>query len=910
MNAVIAAISRELPRREVSFVFPSEAAADGWARKIGVFTGVRSLERGRFLAWDRFKEKAVERGRGDRRAVSDALRRLFAQALLARNRERPFLRSIVPREFAGEGAVFAASIVKALPGLAFYRERRGQSPAYSADSADGDWEIIHREYAEFLARHGLFEPSWEKAAIRGGGEYVIFFPEAIEDYDEYRPLLKPPEIRAVSVSDLGGESPALLFYPSARGELRSAARELVRLHEEEDVPWEEMAVSVPGLEDAEPYVLRELALCGIPCARRAGKMLGEYGPGRLFTLIADCVSGGFSFTPLKALLLNNRVPWKDRDRNKRLVEYGIDNNCVSPYTEGTRTIDIWEEAFRQNRSAELESQYREIKTCCKKLCEAESFAEIRRRYFVLRGSLLETEALSQEENAALGRCVDELTSLVQIEDEYRIAVESPFAFFVSHLAKTNYVPAGQAPGVNIFPYRVAAGAPFMAHFVLNCSQHQAAVVHRSLAFLRQDKREALGLADRDASAAFFRLYALPAGKGFSPRTRLSASERSFSRWAIPHSFFAGRIKDGPAPPGDPFTQEKRYWAEGAPFPSRLFPVQKRGFLNWSGVLMAGAKSGFAFRNAPVPRDTQIAHLLRGKIAAKKDTHEESFTVTATKDLNPFFACRLQWLFSRVFSLEEFSLDARLLDDVSLGILYHNILKTLFARIAESGGVFRAANLGEYQQWAGEICFQAARDFPAFRGPLALPLLSAQAAGLAQKVRGLLKTEARYFDGWTIAALETPLEHASGGVLFRGTIDRVSVSPAGECVIIDYKTGACPAREKCFEKPGSPLEDFQMPMYVKLWEEAAKRTVDGAFFFSVNRREVTVIIGELPGKRNKAAREDYQPTLDALEARIGEFARAVDGLDFSMKETPFDTCVECAYKTICRGSYSLNRGERG
>jgi len=946
VNGIIELIRKELPRREVSFVFPSEVVGDAWALRIGTFLGVRSLETGRFLSWDRFKEQAIARSFRDRKPVSALLRRLFAEALIARNREAPFFETLIPRAYADLGGVFTETVARILPSLAWYRERREESPGYPRDGADRDLDRLHREYGDFLRKHRLFEPSWEKASLRGGGEYLIFFPEAIEDFGEYQALLQPPEFRVFRVDDLGdaNSEPSLLssglrVFPQAGEELRSALRDLRRFHEE-GIPWEDMAISVPRLEDWEPCLCRDLELYHIPFSRRAGKNLGESGPGRLFSLIASCVGENFAFGPLKALLLQGRIPWKDRGINQALIEFGIAHNCVFPYTEGGVEVDIWDEAFRQAGVGELRAWYRRVRRFCTSLGRAKSFREISRGYFQDRDSLLDMTLLSKEENDLLARCIEELAALIQVEEEYQFHLESPFTFLVSHLARTNYVPDSRKPGVNIFPYRVAAAAPFACHIVLNCSQGSGTVLYRSLEFLRQDKREALGLGDEDASGAFFRLYALPPGEGFSPWTRFSVSTTSYSGPAIPHSFFVEHQEEAPeTPEEDPFIRERHFWVPGGPFPERLFPVQRRGFFNWTRTL-PGRGRGFSFAEGPVREDSPLHALLKERIFRQEQPSApavfgpgtpgepgmeapdpaagEELTVTATRDLNPFFGCSLEWLFRRIFSLEEFSLEARLLDDTSLGILYHRILKRLFEEIAGRDGAFRAAHLEDYNRLAREICTEETARFPAFQGPLAGPLLRAQTAGIAGKIRNLLKTEARYFNGCRITGVEIPLEETlpeggeerNGRIRLKGFIDRVSLSPEGDCLLIDYKTGGCPPRKQCIETEESPLEDFQIPLYISLLEKQSRRQVDGAFFFSIHQHDVSVIVGTLPGKRNKYSREEYQSTLDALGGYIQRFARAVQGLDFSLGEKPFGRCLDCDYRTICRSTYSLNKGSCG
>lgn len=899
MNIVIDTIKKEISRQNCRFVFPSQTAAETWARKIGGFIGLRSLAGDRFLAWDRFKEAVIETEAPDKKPVSLPVRRLFVEDLIARNGGAPFFRALIPPQYAGDGRIFAESLVKTLPALAYYRERKALVRAtYTPGEEDEDLERLAAEYRVFLESRGLFEPSWEKASLRDRGvEYVVFFPEAIEDFDEYRDLLTPPLARLILTGELGGEKPRLLFYPSAREELRGAMLRLRDFHDREGIPWEEMALSVPALPDTEPYLLRELELYHIPFSRRAGKMLGEYGPGRLFSLAGGAAVNSFSFTSLKALVLSDHIPWREREKNKALIRFGIRNNCVSSYAEGAGRRDIWREAFRESGERGLESYYRNLSGLCSSMVRAGTFREIRKFYFVLRNSLLAAEGLSEEENRVLARCIEELALLIHYEEEYPgLRIPSRFDFFVSHLLKTRYVPDNRKPGVNIFPYRVAAGSPFTCHLVLNGSQNSATVLYRPLDFLRQDKREALNLPEKDASGDFFALYSLPAGRGFTPRTGISAAEQGFSGWAIPHSFFAGEgTQPAPRTPADPYTGERRWWGGEGEFPGGIFPLQREGFLKWGSIL--GERKRFSIQTGPVPSGA-AAEMLRERMF-----REDILTVTPTEDLNPFFACSLFWLYKRIFRLREYSLEAPLLDDASLGLLYHRILERLFSRI----GTFDAARFGEYLEWTEEITGEEVGNNPDFKGPLAVPLLRSQAKGITKKIGALLKTEGRFFNRCGVADLEARLESRRGKILFKGIIDRVSVTPEGDFFIVDYKTSKVPTFNQCAETGRSPPEDFQMPMYIRLYEEKRQTPIEGAFFFSINQHDVTVAVGELPGKKNRRTREEYQKTMDALETCIGVFRGALENLDFSLKKIPYSRCGGCVYNTLCRSLYSLNRG---
>jgi RecB family exonuclease len=944
MKIITEIITKEILRRDVRFVFPSETAASLWAQKTCELNIARSVARNRFIAWDRFKEEAVRTGVQNRAPVSAVIRKLFVEELIRRNADAvekggenapadalPFL-SIIPAEYARGGAVFGASIAALLPSLALWETLAEQSACRSGGEdkrEDRDYKVLKKEYTRFLDKHNLFEPSWEKPPLKNKGyEYYIFFPEAIEDYREYETILEQEASIHIVPIEIETAPQGLELYDTIRSELRSAVLSMRRVHEEEGIAYEEMALSIPELETMEPYLLRELELYSVPFRRRTGSPLGSRGAGQLFSLIGGCEDINFSFSGLKSLLLNEHIPWRDTQKNKKLILFGIENNCVSSYYEENRLMDIWDEAFKMSgREEPLHNYYKALKKSLIAMTKAKTFSELRKHYFIFRGAagegFLSMEKCSEENDRVLARCVEELSALVQLEEEFQDCLPAkPFRFFLSLLGETQYVPQQKSSGVNIFPYRVAAASPFTCHFILNASQSAATVLYRPLKFLRQDKRDRLKIADHDASRDFFRLYRQDTGDR-PAIIRISASSQTLQGSVIPHSYFAGHVDTVTAPAADPFLEEKAWWADvtntvpstknKSPFPERIFSIQKKGFEQWSSLASASGTEGFNMLNAPFPARSQTAELMKKKILEDQwgipmEGGENCLRVSAT-DLNKYFYCPLAWTFEKIFGIRQFSLEAELLDERSLGNLYHEILRELFTRIKEKDGTFNPDHTALYRTWIRECVHEAALHYEAFRGPLAAPLITAQEKAMSKRLIRLLDTETQYLSGYGVSELEEKMELLvklkNGTALLNGKMDRISVSPNGEPVIIDYKTGGFPTKPKCTINEEKGLEEFQMPLYIRLYEGTRKNAmVKGAFYISVNKNELGAIVGK-PGGKKGHTREEYQSTIDALDDYIEEFARDLDSLRFTPEDIQLGHCHECSYRNICRSSYNLN-----
>jgi RecB family exonuclease len=941
VKAVISILEREIENPKSRFVFPSETASSLWARKALELTGKRSLALNRFFAWDRFKEEAVRADGSGRKPATLVIRKLFVDALIrknaalvkeaakpgappARNSRPPGdtlpFRTLIAPAFAEGGQVFASSISALLPSLALLEEKQALCRGYSGgDDEDRDFAALRGAYSAFLERRGLFEPAWEKPPLRDRDhEYYIFFPEAMEDFAEYEGLLSAePELIHLVRNDREEEVPGLLRYGSARAEIRALALELLRLHEEEKIPYEEMAISVPGLENAAPYLTRELSLYNIPHRLRKGSPLGVRGAGRIFPLIQKCVSENFSFVSLKALLLNEVIPWKNPGANRALIEFGVKNNCVSGFTENGHSVDVWTEAFKGNRyAATLGRYYAGLKEQLLALYSASSFSGIRKHYFAFRGNenspdgfLSRDEAFcSKEADAALSRCVVELSTLIELEkisDEY--IPGSPFKFYCSLLNEKQYVFRAEGGGVNIFDYRVAAASPFACHFVINAVQGEATVLYQPLKFLRPDKRKTLGITDADASKTFFTLC-----QGLV-YTRISAADENFSGPAIPHSCFSDRTRDAPPLPPDPFPEEKLWWAAGVPaaeaqaanaqavdalFPARIFPVQLDGFERWRSLLSTDGR--FTMFEKPFAGASSGA---LGDRVKEVQTEDGLLKVSAT-DLNDFFFCPVKFFFKKLCFLEPFSLEAKLLDDVSRGILYHEILKRLFTRIKDEDVFFRSEHSESYRSWALEYARAAAKSSPEFRGPLAAPILASQSRAMAKKISLLLQAEEKYFSGYAVGELEELFECREDGILLKGKLDRVSSSGSDEPYIIDYKTGGAPSIAESSECDDEGLRDFQIAVYVKLYEKKRGQNAAGACFMRIRDHDLTFVLGGPPRKKGHT-REAYQKTLDALKGYTDSFRRALEGFCFVPSAVNLKNCLSCEYSAACRTVFSLN-----
>ena len=946
----------------VTFVFPSDVAAALWLEAALGITGRGTLPSGRFIAWDRFKERAVQATVAGKTPVSAILRQLYALDLARRNRESPapLFSSLIPPDYAETGAAFAPWIARVLPSLALLERKRARSSRATkdADGEDRDLVALKEDYSRFLEANALFEPSWQLPPLVDSGErFVVFFPEAIEDYSEYEPVIEGASfVRTVSAfadpaparspspvvkngSDPGqldffdagpettgpsgdGDDLALASYPTTRDELKAVALEIENLLRA-GVPPETIAVSVPDLETVAPYLTRELALRSIPFEFRAGFPLGSRPSGRFFALAADCVASGFAFTQFKALLLDRSVPWKDRGLAEDLVRFGIRNHCVTGWREGDARIDVWEAAFRDPAYAERSDWrtgewYGKLSRSLVNLVAASGFAEIRNRWFSFRESFLDVSLLSPEDDAVLARCVEELASLAEIEERFPSLVPiEPFSLFVSVLAEKKYVRRRAETGVNLFPYRVAAGTPFPYHFIVNASQDDATVMYRPLGFLRDDKRSRLLVSDSDASRAFFSLYRicpLPAARaGFAetsnPAVRaatFSFSRRTFTGYRIPHSAFA-REEEGALASTDPFALETAWLLGRGSEPDRLYPVQRAAFDSWRA--RAGQRS-FSYLDEPF--DERVAPLT-ARVRARF-LKPEGTLVTATH-LNAWATCGAKLLLGQVLAIDEETQDAELMNERNVGILYHDVLCTVYRRIRDEDGSFRKERAETYLDWLVQAARDSASGYAEFRGPLAAPLIDTLADRVIEGASTVIRNDAERLDGFAPVALEGKFSHSRDGILYYGQIDRISADDGGNAVLIDYKSGYVTPTAAYEVSDEGAIGDFQIPIYTLLAEHAEGspckgKKLDFAWFADIRKGKYQPVVHDrevIPwGSRSRVfSREEFEPAMRAFEQTAERYARALAEADFTRPgDLPWTECAACAFRKICRRVYQV------
>ena len=940
-------LKENLKHKDTIFVFSTDVALVSWAEwcvKNPQASGVKAVALERFIAWDTFKEKYAVAKESGRHAVPAVLRKVFVRNLIEENAAgvrsgKPIFKSIVNPQFADDADSFADWIAKNLPLLKTWYEkfsRYASDHPEAADDEDEDYLTLYRRYVDFLGE-SMFEPAWLMPDFtEERKKFIIFYPEQLEDFDEYEAVFVAVEnITSYVLPEKEVHTGEVFVYPDARTELRRTAlciRNIVGKSGGE-LSYEDIALHVPELETYRPYIERELANYRIPFVVRSGERFTVGSAGSIFEDIDECRKNNYSYDSVRRLVLDGRVPWKNKALNESLVREGNRLHCICNYGEK----DVWIEALGKSGKSERELElYKRLKKSIEAVTGAKAFEGLRTAWLIFKNEFLSDDEFSIEANNILGRCIAELETLVAIEKDYieplGLKLRSPFSFFINELRSKTYRPQDTLSGVSVFDYKVAACAAYPVNIVINCTQDAITVVRKPLGFLTTQKRRALGIRDSDAaSTAFIRLYGKFNNVG-GARSVFSCSEQTFSGFAIPHTYFnIAPVEKNHTPfdelDADDFILNERKWfLSESDAPCALSDLQKAQYENWK------ASSDFSL-NTPCAQSVDtgvkkiIDYVLKERRTLNGSSSEDASVVKITQsDMRDFFPCPRKWLFKSVVKLREDSLDASLFEKYDQGNINHKILELLFKSfdtlpVTSEDGTFGERET-DIRKLIKEKTYDAICDksFGFYQSPIALRVLEAQSGKFEKIIIDFLHEfckQGKGFGGCRVVSTEASCEAWESGKRYKyfGKIDCVLSDDAGRIIIVDYKNTVPPSIASCrADETTGTLKNFQCAMYVTLWNLADPVKVDKMVFCSIkNAGDNTVVIDYGDDKKLP---ESYAPTLSVFDRYASLFYETVEngnpeplrgvrhGDDALIVPDVYSDCMACDFKTICRTAYTV------
>ena len=172
------------------------------------------------------------------------------------------------------------------------------------------------------------------------------------------------------------------------------------------------------MESYGAYLERELDLLEIPYVKKIARPLTKTAAGNFFTEISACLKEDFSFNSIKALLLNQELPWKSELNLNELIEFGQKNHCICNFEYNGRKIDVWKESFKDWPDLLTQNFYDSLKKRISAFEKAKTFREIQEAYFAFTTTFFDMEKCSKRTDDILGRCISELGSLIDLEKQF------------------------------------------------------------------------------------------------------------------------------------------------------------------------------------------------------------------------------------------------------------------------------------------------------------------------------------------------------------------------------------------------------------------------------------------------------------------------------------------------------------
>lgn len=928
MNLIESTITENLKDQNTIFVFPTGTSGNLWADYIVQNGRIKCVASQRFIAWDNFKSEAIKCKVQGKSSIPGVMRKVFATNLIEENKNQPFLKRIILEKYKDSSQSFANWISGLLPQLQSWKKTTANISDF--DEEDQDYESIYKKYSDFLDEHNFFDPAWEKPPFTpNGNKYIIFFPEILQDFAEYQELLQnTPHIQLINLPKTGGSvlpeetKPVCNFYPDSRSELKSLCMEIKRCHEEENVPYSQMAVSVSDMDIYKPYLLRDFDFFQIPIVIKSGQNLGNYRAGGLFNQILECTKSNFSFEGVKALVMNNELPWKNRDLLNTLIQFGKAENCMCAFEENDVLIDPWEYSFKNVNwkdkktpgGVNLIDFYRNFKHQIKGIAECKTFGDINRKWFELRQDLFEEENFQPYTDMILSRCISELSKLIDLELKYKdFKVPDPFAFFVEILKDTDYVPQNKEFGVQVYPYKTVSSAPFQKHFVIDSCQKSLSITYTPLSFLREDKRRKLGLEEINPSDSFIALYQMNSIKPVS----FSASSKNFEGFAICYSGLKMEKTSSKINNLNFLDSEKKFFTpgSGSAFPERISTAQKIGFEQWCknqrSLCSEQAESQGLENWQEILKNSTLQFSGKGK---KENNQFEGKIIISQSSLKSFFKCPKSFYFEKVCGLGSVNNTTELTSNFTMGSIFHKILEE-FGNICIEENVYfteQQNTLNETFQDIFNRGFERSLTLESIDvSPIARKILQSQGLQIKLAIEGAIIALLNKFPGYTFLATEKWYNYApkDKDFAYTGQIDCLLTNPEGNIVLLDYKSSksSIPGTNELFGKDDY-IPDFQMPTYFILMNNQKKPVCpDRAFFFDLKEKKFIQFNGEKAksAKITPLTEDEVQNICSKTEQYVQIYVDAIKNGKFnSLNPFDWETCAQCDYKAICRKTFTV------
>ncbi len=578
---------------EKTFVFTSEVVARSYLEACAHRYPGRAVFTDSAISWDTFRGKFTSYPGCKVRAVyTDRL--LFVQQYFASGEAMKKLEYYSDSSYECSKPAYIRSIAKALPDMcaAFDPETMellDKTKENAPEEMQNDLLLLVPAYKTYLENHALYEaalsaPDFRRNASDGttAKDYVLVFPETFSD---------PSVLKALEVCrHIDQDTLELTQYNNSLSEIRGCMREIYRLLTSGTSP-DEIAITCSDFDAYKPYLETEARMRDITLTFNSAMPLTSYTPGAFFLALRRVKEENYSFRSMKALLLDLRFPYKDRDILVSIIRNAVDCRCKDgPLENWIRKIKkLCNKDHEHTALAEAE-RLEEIDSAISNVVDCKDPGKLKGSIISLVSSMFEKgewiqekecddaekpEDIKVENERIFGMCLNELDNLSSHAGTVTFdGCGNLFDLFVDILEDKTYVPDTGMGTVNVYRYPVSAGLAVKYHFILGLTDSNSKLLLNPYPFLPFDTAKKID-GVRALEDSVISLYGESLRGGFS---RMSSARESYSGAdVIPTVFLRkGWVESVEKPEVDSFERELSIWeGKEPPKGEKLFLTQKQ-----------------------------------------------------------------------------------------------------------------------------------------------------------------------------------------------------------------------------------------------------------------------------------------------------------------------------------------------
>ena len=899
---------------KTTFVFTSEVVARSYLEACARRYPNKAIFSDSVISWDTFQEKFTPYPRDKVRAVfTDRL--LFVQQFFAANNAMSKLRYYCDSNYECSKPAYMRSIAKALPHMckAFDLQNSAQEDLKLSDTAQkyapelcNDLKLLVPVYKAYLDQQGLYEtalyePDFTKPATDGSlaAGYTLVFPQTFSK----AAVLKALEVCKHIDLEPYEEGLKLKLFNNSVSEIRACLRTVYALLTTGTSP-NDIAITCSDYDAYKPYLDQEAQKRDITLTFNNAKPISSYTPGEFFCALERVKAENYSFKSMKALLLDLRFPYKDRDLLVSILQNAVDCKCKDG------PLSNWITKFRKLGALTEAQRLEQIETGIKAVVDCKDPLQLKENVMILVKDLFgedewtkrpdENDSLKAQNARIFGSCQRELDNLSAHAKGAKIDGDlSLFSLFVDILKDKTYRPNTGKNNINVYKYPADAGLAVKYHFTLGLTDSNTKVLLNPYPFLPLDTAKTLEEV-RALEDSILNLYGQTLEGGFS---WMSSAQEGFSGAdVVPTIFLKGeRIEEIREVEQDSFEQEVSVW-EG------------KKELTEGQVLAITQKQKACFERAC---ESELDFSTETKFAQVATPFKIS--VSSVKE---FETCPYRGYAYGKLGLNNLDFEPDMEDAAQIGNLLH---KALQKALKKAGTLDNISTTGLQQLFNQEVDKYEIE---------AKATDSVHVAYIRHKYLALLpsfvncfeeKEDDKNFDNCTARKLGSmdfveneytapAITPAGTGLQFEGRMDCLLKDEEGNLAVIDLKKDASKHHGGSLDKC-----NLQVAIYSKMLEadpKFKKRPKIGAFYsfeegkfrfvwpkFGYNKAynnffydENSVSTDPVPrGGKTQFVEEDYNN-------RVKELDKIVSNNAFGPKPKDEASCKNCPFFGLCRGGF--------